>query len=88
MYPYNNAGWAYKVLGNFDEAYKYYKLALEHRTNNDFITHRNLATYYRIMREYEKAIEIYEEIFEKTNNSNFLKNIAYLYLRLKTGIRP
>jgi len=83
MYPYNNAGWAYKVLGNFDEAYKYYKLALEHRTNDDFITHRNLATYYRIMREYEKAIEIYEEIFEKTNNSNFLKNIAYLYLRLK-----
>ena len=42
----------------FDDKYKYYKLAFEHRTNDDFITHRNLATYYRIMREYEKLLNL------------------------------
>lgn len=82
MYAYNNLGWVNKVLGNFDEAYKYYKLAIEHRTNDDFITHRNMATYYKITGQYEKAAEIYKEIFEQTKNTNLLKKLAYLYQRM------
>jgi len=83
MYPYNNIGWSYKVLGNFDEAYKYYQLALKYCTTNELITHRNLSTYYMVVGEFEKTIELYEEIYEKTENSDFLEYIAYVYVRLK-----
>ncbi|ADL53057.1 tetratricopeptide repeat protein [Clostridium cellulovorans] len=67
-YPYNNAGYACKVLGDLDRAYEFYKLSIERVKDGEFLPHRNMAVYYRIIGQYEKAIEIYEMIAEKGDN--------------------
>jgi len=57
LYPYNNMGYVYKILGDMDKAYENYKLAIERTNGSDLIAYWNLAVYYRTLGQYEKAID-------------------------------
>ncbi len=84
MYAYNNIGYAYKILGNLDEAYKYYQLAAEHQNDGNLLPYKHLATYYKTTGQYQKAIEAYEEINKRAKNPRFTtKDLAGLYERMQ-----
>lgn len=84
MYAYNNLGFAYKVLGRYEEAYKNYQLALNNKKNNDMIALGNLAVYYLIMGQYEESIKAYEELLITSNNPRDIKEkLVSVYLAMK-----
>jgi tetratricopeptide (TPR) repeat protein len=83
-YPYNNIGYAYKILGDFEKAHEYYQKAIEHMDREDLLLYWNMADYYRITGQYEKAIETYKMIAVKSNNpipAN--KSILGVYKQMK-----
>lgn len=83
-FPYNNIGYAYKVLGDYEKAFEYYQLSIEHTDNEDSLPYWNIALYYRITGEYEKSIETYEMIAAKGGNTvQANKEILEVYKQMK-----
>jgi len=83
-YPYNNIGYGYKVLGDFDKAYEYYNLAIERIDDRDLLPYWNMAIYYRSTEQYEKAVETYEMIATKNDDSIIAnKKILEVYKQMK-----
>lgn len=69
MYPYSNKGYVYKILENYEAAYKCYKAAIERIEDDNLRSYWNIAVYYKITGQYEKAIETYEMIVAKRKDS-------------------
>jgi tetratricopeptide (TPR) repeat protein len=83
-YPYNNMGYIYKVLGEFDKSYEYYKMAIERIDDDDLIPYWNMAINYRSTGQFEKAVEILEEIAERDEESlQANKRILEVYKQMK-----
>lgn len=61
-YPYNNMGYAYKVLGQYDNAHKYYQMSIDRIGDKDLLPYWNIATCYRNTRQYDNALEVYDSI--------------------------
>lgn len=83
-YPYNNMGYTYKILGEFDKAYKYYQLSIERVDSEELLPYWNMAVYYRSTEQYEKAIETYERIAAKSDDPRLAnKKILDVYKQMK-----
>lgn len=83
MYPYCNMGYVYKILGNLDEAYNYYQLAIKYLSDGNLLPYRNLVVYYKITQQYEKVIETYEMMNKLARNPRLnAKGLAELYMRI------
>lgn len=83
-YPYNNIGYVYKILGDFEKAFEYYQKSIERTDNKDSNPYWNTIDYYRITGQYEKAIEICEMIAAE-NKRGALANreILKVYKQMK-----
>lgn len=84
MYYYNNKGYTYQLMGNFDEAIKYLKLAIEHIDDGDFLPYWNKALCYKITGQYEEAIKIYEMLIDKGDSpKEAFKKLMNIYKEIK-----
>ncbi len=83
-FPYNNIGYAYKVLGDFERALEYYQKSIERTNNKDSSPYWNIALCYRITGQYEKSIEAYEMLAAESNNDvHANKKILEIYRQMK-----
>lgn len=69
-YPYNNIGFAYIIMGEFEKAIEYYDKAIELIGDSDMLPYLNKAEVYRAIGQFDKAIELYKLIASKRNNPN------------------
>lgn len=83
LYPYNNMGYVYKILGDMDKAYENYKLAIERTDESNLIAYYNLAKYYRVLGQYDKAIETYNLLAEKNKEIKITIIIIEIYMKMK-----
>lgn len=83
LYPYNNMGYVYKVLGEIDKSYENYKLAIQRTDESNLIAYWNIADLYSVLGQYEKAIETYNLIGEKKNNIRVTISILEIYIRMR-----
>ena len=65
IWPHNNSGYTYKLMGRYEEAIEKYKQAIAMMTvGQSMMPYRNLATVYEILEQYDKAMECYEEVLK------------------------
>ena len=87
----NAAGYFYKLVGQYDKAFKYYKeaLAIDRKLGKEgsvAIRLNNIGTVYHSWGKYDKAIEYYEEALaiarklgKEGNIGMYLGNIGWIY---------
>ena len=70
-----------RALGKWDEAIKYYELAI--RLNpRDVAPYWYLGNYYRQIGEFDKAIEYYEKMTHLNDSEQIFTELAQLYIRV------
>ncbi|MCY4779542.1 ATP-binding protein [Sphingobacterium sp. UT-1RO-CII-1] len=69
---YNNLGVATLNLNDYENALKFFKLALQFSTDSLYknIYQNNTAIVYQNRKEYDKAIDIYEDIYEQVKDND------------------
>ncbi|MBS6396332.1 MAG: tetratricopeptide repeat protein [Clostridiales bacterium] len=80
---YNNMGYCYKHMSQFEKSIQMYEKALEmlrKKNQKSVLPYSNMADCYEIRREYQKAIECYEKDLEwYPNRTSFYREIGDLY---------
>lgn len=68
---YNNLGVATLNLDDYENALRFFNLALQFSTDSlyNIIYQNNIAIVYQNRKQYEKAIEIYEDIYEEVKDT-------------------
>ena len=80
---YDNLGFSYYALQDYDKAVYYYKKALLKNPNNTSTRMKLGEIYCDIKRDYKKAIQHFEKLLKlKPKNLDFCETLAFCYEKL------